>query len=147
MRSKISEQRGSISPLIIGALLIGTLLLHVIVDSSRFFLAHRELITISDSTALVAARALDQTVYYLTGSSGVIPIDRDEALRLAEKWVASARIPNSRLQNLKLVALGVDNGRVIVTLSAQVPGGLLSGNERSGYVTLKATSSAVSRRD
>jgi uncharacterized membrane protein len=145
-RNQVRSERGSISPLIIGALLIGALLLGVIADSSRVFLAHRELVRLADSTALAAASALDVSVYYSRGATGIMPIDQDAASQIAQSWVAQTRTSGSQLQGLQLVALIVESGQVSVTLSGQVPGGFLYRIGRSQQVTLTASSSASSLR-
>jgi uncharacterized membrane protein len=145
-RRHANKERGSISPLIIGALLIGSLLLGVISDSSRLFLAHRELVRFADSTALASAGALDVGAYYARVTSGSMPLDREVAGRIAQTWVTQKRALGSQIQNLRLVALIVESGRVSITISGQVPGGFLYRIGRSEYVTLTASSSAASIR-
>jgi hypothetical protein len=141
------REHGSISPLIIGTLLIGALLLGVIADSSRMFLAHRELTRVADSTALAAASALDVSAYYSRGSSGAMPLDSDKASQVAWNWIAQTRSSNSQLTSLRLVSLTVEGGRVRLTLAGEVPGGILYRIGRSQYVTLSATASALSLRE
>ena len=106
------SEGGSISPLIIGAVLIGALLLGVIADSARVFLVHRELVRLADSTALAAATALDLTSYYSTGSNGSMPLDRDGAWQIARRWVAQGQSSESQIQNVQISSFAVNNGRI-----------------------------------
>jgi len=141
-----TKERGSLSPLIIGALLIGALLLAVVADSARVFLAHRELVRLSDSTALAAASALDLSAYYSGRSPGMMPLDSDRAWQIAQAWVGQSPRSTSHLQNLQITSLIVETGRIEVTLSAQVPEAFFYGIGRSRSVTLSASAAAFSKR-
>ena len=139
-------ERGSISPLIIGAVLIGALLLGVIADSARVFLVHRELVRLADSTALAAATALDLTSYYSTGSNGSMPLDRDRAWQIAQRWVAQSQSSESQIQNVQISSFAVNNGRINITLSADVPEHDFYAIGSSHVVTIGASASASSVR-
>jgi len=147
MRSKATTERGSLSPLIIGALLIGALLLAVIADSARIFLAHRELVRLSDSTALVAASALDIGAYYSDSSTDFMPLDRNRALQLAQSWVMQERKSHSQLQNLQIASLVTENGKVKLVLSAEVSEAFFYGLSRAHVMTLTAGACATSERN
>ena len=145
--NRAENQRGSISPLIIGALLIGAALLGVVADSARVFLAHRELVRLADSTALAAASAVDLSIYYLSGSSEVMPLDRDRAWRIAQGWVEQSEKSDSQLQFLQITSFVVERGRVNVTLSAQVLTNSFYASGRSHATTVSASASASSLRE
>lgn len=139
-------ERGSISPLIIGAVLIGALLLGVIADSARVFLVHRELVRLADSTALAAATALDLNSYYSTGSVGSMPLDRDGAWQIAQRWVAQSRSSTSHVQNVQISSFAVEMGTIQITLAADVPERDFYAIGRSHVVTISASASASSVR-
>jgi len=146
MPTKLTRQQGSISPLIIGALLIGALLLAVVSDSSRIFLAHRELVRLSDSTALAAAGALDIGAYYSGYSAGNMPLDRERAWQIAQGWVAQSPLSSSALQGLQITSLVVEGGKVKVTLSARVSEAFFYGLGSPGSMSINATATASSAR-
>lgn len=143
---QIRKERGSITPLIIGTVLIGALLLGIIADSARVFLAHRELVRLADSTTLAAASALDLGAYYSSGSSGVMPLDRDGAWQIAQSWVQQNPKSYSQLRNVQITSFVVESGRINVTLAAQVPERSFYAIGRSHFMTLSASSSASSLR-
>ena len=144
--SGIKSERGSISPLIIGVVLIGALLLGVIADSARVFLVHRELVRLADSTALAAATALDLNSYYSTGSVGSMPLDRDGAWQIAQRWVAQSQSSESQIQNVQISSFAVEAGTINITLSANVPERGFYSIGRSHVVTISGSASASSVR-
>lgn len=146
MLIKPTREQGSISPLIIGALLIGALLLAVVADSSRVFLAHRELVRLSDSTALAAAGALDIGAYYSGYSAGSMPLDRARAWQIAQGWVAQCPLSSSALQGLQITSLVVEGDKVKVTLTARVSEAFSYGLGRPGSISINATATASSAR-
>lgn len=145
-RGETAKERGSLSPLIIGALLIGALLLAVIADSARVFLAHRDLVRLSDSTVLAAARALDVGAYYAGRSTGNMPLDRDRAWQIAQAWIRQSPKSNSQLQDLQISSLIIERGQVTVTLTARISEAFFYGIGRSHFVTLSASAAAFSQR-
>lgn len=145
-RNRTPRERGSLSPLIIGALLIGALLLAVVSDSARVFLAHRQLVRLSDSTALAAASALDVGAYYSGRSTAIMPLDRDRAWQIAQAWVAQSPKANTQLLGLQISSLIIDGGEVKVTLLARASETFFHGIGRSHLVTLTASAAALSRR-
>lgn len=144
--NRAENQRGSISPLVIGAVLIGAMLLGVIADSARVFLVHRELVRLADSTALAAASALDLSSYYSGGSREVMPLDRDRAWQIAQGWVEQSEKLDSRLRFLQITSFMVESGRINVTLSAQVLAGSFYTIGRSHAIMVSASASASSQR-
>jgi len=141
------SERGSLSPLIIGVLLIGALLLGVIADSGRVFLAHRELIRLTDSAVLAAANALDSESYYLGPSTSYMPLDQNQAHQIAQTWIDQGRRINSQLQNLQIDSLKIENGKISLVLSAEVVEAFFYGLGGSRVVSLRESSSAISRRN
>lgn len=74
MRSAVARRhrdRGSVSILILGFLVVCLLAVIAVVDASAAFLQHRALRATADAAALAAAREIDLSTYYNAGASGV----------------------------------------------------------------------------
>jgi len=139
-------EHGSISPLVIGIAVIGLLVLGVLTDSTRAFLAQRTLVRLADSSALAAASSLDAAAYYEGRSLTWMPIDDGKAGQIARNWVYQAASKNNRLLNLRMTSLVIDGGRVRLTLAAETRMGFVISVFRRQVLSLSATATAASRR-
>jgi len=96
------RERGQITVLTIGFLVVLGLLTALVVDASAMFLQRRELLNLADRAALTAADGLSRERLYREGVSSDVPIDPAEARRLA----AAVLPPDTSLQ-LRADASGV----------------------------------------
>lgn len=79
------EERGAITVMTIGFLLVLGLLAGVVVNASGAFLEHRDLDNLADGAALTAADGLDRALFYETGE---VRADSSDARRLVAEYVA-----------------------------------------------------------
>ncbi len=85
----MSRERGTVTVVTIGFLMLLALLTVVVVDSSAAFLERQRLNNVADGAALVAADALDEAGFY---SDRRITLDEAEARRLVGDYLAGERI-------------------------------------------------------
>jgi hypothetical protein len=128
----------------IGLAVLVMLLVSVVVDASRAFLARRALAGLADGTALQAAHAVDLAALYESQPAGSLPLADAAARRGAATYVAShalaAGVPSARL-----VAVTVDGPTVRVTLTMTDPATLaasLLGGGSAQHLTVTASASS-----
>lgn len=99
------RERGQISVLTIGFLILLGLLAVVVVNSSAAFLQRRELDNLADGAALAAADGLSREAFYRDGR---VELDEQEARRLVGGYLGS--------EGLNVVRVSAAGGRVRVHL-------------------------------
>jgi Flp pilus assembly protein TadG len=107
---KCRDERGTITVVTIGFMVVLGLIIVVVVNASVAFLEHRKLTNLADSIALHAADTLDLEYYH--ANSGPNPVRIDAAQATAE---ATARLPADT--NLEM---RVENENVYVRLERDV---------------------------
>ena len=121
---------GQLLLLVLGCALIVALLLTVVVDASRVFLAQRALAAAADAAALAGADAVDEAAFYdrsggaarggVGGGRELVPLDDAAARQAVDGYVTAAGLP-SRFDDLVVsTALGRGGTSVTVTCSARV---------------------------
>ena len=138
-----AEQRGAISPLIIGFALILGLLVTVVVAASRVFLFQRELSAMADGAALSAADGIDTSAIY--AGNGVVRLDPVAATDLARSYL-SASGARGKFPGLASSVAVVAPTRVQVQLSARCSIPLVSSVISEATMPVSATAEAQSQR-
>lgn len=85
----MTRERGTVTVMTIGFLLLLGLLTVVVVDSSAAFLERQRLNNLADGAALAAADGLDEAGFY---ADHRIVLDQDEAHRLVSDYLAGEQI-------------------------------------------------------
>lgn len=115
-----SRDEGQLLLLVLGCTLVVALLLTVVVDASRVFLAQRALSAAADAAALAGADAVDEAAFYRSGAQELVPLSGTAAREAVDGYVAAAELP-SRFQDLDVAtSLGDGGTSVTVTCSARV---------------------------
>ena len=126
---------------VLGATLLVALLLSVVVDATRVFLAQRALSALADGAALSAADALDEAAFYsragsradsgpdsgpgsgrsaALGQGGPLPLDAAAAQEAGARHLAEAGAQARFASFTAVTQLGADGTTVSVTCSAVV---------------------------
>ena len=84
----MTDERGSITPLIIGFVLVVAMLVAVVIDASAAFLVRQRLDSIADAAALAATEGLAGDVAYDGGLDDRAQIDGAAARRYAAASIA-----------------------------------------------------------
>jgi uncharacterized membrane protein len=103
------DERGTVTVMTIGFLLLLGLLTVVVVDTSSAFLERQRLSNLADGAALTAADGLDQAGFY-TGNRVVL--DPGEARRLVSDYLAG--------EGLRVVDVSADGNSVSVHLEREL---------------------------
>jgi hypothetical protein len=130
-----SGESGQTLLLTIGLTLVAALLVAVVVNVSRVFLADRALAVAADSAATAGAAAVDESSVYRTGVAGALPLDSDAVAGEVAAYVELAGLA-ARFDSFRVVEAGTDGTTVTVRLAARVGlpfAGLLSPGPDEGY--------------
>lgn len=84
-------EAGSVTPLIIGFILVIAVLLAVVIDASAAFLLRQRLDSVADAAALAATEGLEGEAAYTTGLGERAEIDGPAATRYAAASIAATR--------------------------------------------------------
>ena len=141
--SRARRQRGSISPMIIGFVLILGLLVTVVVAASRVFLFQRELSAMADGAALSAADGIDTSAIY--GGNGQVRLDQVAATSLARTYLSDSGA-GSKFPGLASQVDVVGPTRVQVTLSANCSIPIVSSVVTQATMPVSVTAEAQSQR-
>jgi uncharacterized membrane protein len=90
------NDRGSVLPLIIGAVVVMTMLVTVVTDVSVLWLARRSVQATVDGAALAGAQAVDLPTLYAEGADGDLALDpraARAAVRTYVRALPSAQLP------------------------------------------------------
>jgi hypothetical protein len=110
----MSDERGSITPLIVGFMLVVTVLVGVVVDASAAFLARQRLDSIADAAALAATEGLAGESAYVGGLDDRARIDPVTATRYAAASILAAH-------GLPGLAFEVHTGERVVEVDVRAP--------------------------
>lgn len=91
------DDRGSVLPLIIGAVVVMTMLVTVVTDVSVLWLARRSVQAAVDGAALAGAQAVDLRTLYAHGADGDLALDPRAARSAVRRYVRalpSAQLPS-----------------------------------------------------
>lgn len=143
---KVTDDTGSITPLVLGIAAVVLGLLGVLTDASTAFLAKRAFAAAADGAALYAAGAVDRSQLY-DGMPTDLPLDRRDAASRATEYLRRSHL-GDRYAGVSVTGVDVDaTGKVVtVTVSARVRlpfTGTLSGGRASDGIA--ATARARSR--
>ena len=89
----MTRERGTVTVMTIGFLLLLGLLTVVVVDSSAAFLERQRLNNLADGAALAAADGLDEAGFY---TDQRIVLDQDEARRMVSDYLAGDQVRGRR---------------------------------------------------
>jgi len=90
--SRRSNQRGSITPLLIGFALLVGVLVAVVVDASAAYLRRQGLNSVADAAALAATDGLQGDAVYTHGLADRAEIDPEAARRYVEDYLRSSDV-------------------------------------------------------
>jgi Flp pilus assembly protein TadG len=122
-----SREEGSILLLTFGLVAVALLLVAVVVDASRLYLAQQALSDLADGAARAGAQAVDPAAVY-RGTGETLRLDLPAAATEVARYLAAVR-PDQRPLDLRLVSVTVDPAdaeALVVTLFARAPVPLLS---------------------
>jgi uncharacterized membrane protein len=88
----VRDERGSITPLIIGFALVVALLVAVVVDASAAYLRRQGLNSVADAAALAATDGLQGERVYTHGLDDLAEIDADAAGRYVDDYLRSSGV-------------------------------------------------------
>ena len=108
----IQEERGQITILVVGMVMVVFAVIGLTVDGTRAFLHRRTLQSAADAAALAGASELDRDQYYMSRGR-TIRIDPDAARRAARRWLDLRSLPAE-------AGISATASRVIVTLRSEV---------------------------
>lgn len=142
-----ARERGSISVLLLGYVLIVLALLVVVVDASSFYLARRSLSALADGAALDAASVADVDAVYAGRLGGDLPLDAASARAEVVRYLSERDLAGGA-PGLRLVGVATDGVTVSVALSEDKPlpflgmVSRLTGAFAGGTAPVSATASA-----
>jgi Flp pilus assembly protein TadG len=105
----MTRERGSVTVMTIGFLVLLGLLTVVVVNSSSAFLERQRLNNLADGAALSAADGLDESGFY---TDRRVALDPDEARRLVSDYLAGERV--------RVVAVSTESDTVSVHLEREL---------------------------
>jgi Flp pilus assembly protein TadG len=85
----VTRERGTVTVMTLGFLMLLSLLTVVVVDSSAAFLERQRLNNLADGAALAAADGLDEAGFY---ADRRVVVDPDEARRLVSDYLAGEEV-------------------------------------------------------
>lgn len=90
MSRSARDERGSVTPLVLGFFVVALLLVAVVVDASAAYLRRESLDALADAAALAATDGLAGERVYTEGLDARAPIDADAARRFVADYLAGA---------------------------------------------------------
>ena len=106
------DERGQITILVVGMVMIVFSVIGLTVDGTRAFLHRRTLQSAADAAALAGASELDRDRYYVSRGRA-IQIDPDAARRAARRWLDLRSLPAE-------AGISASASRVTVTLRSEI---------------------------
>lgn len=143
MMRRAGRDAGQTTVLTIGYAVLALLLITVVVNLSRVFLAQRSLDAAADGAATAAVQALQHDPYYTVGAGGRLPLDRAGAEQAVREHLAAAR-GDRACDRFALDAVTTSKDAVTVRVSCRVRipfAGVVSGAYADG-VPITGTASA-----
>jgi uncharacterized membrane protein len=113
------RELGSVLVLGIGLVAVAAVLLAVVVDASRLFLARQSLGALADAAALHAAHDVDLAAVYRHGVADRVPLDAARVAADVRRYVAD-RAARADMPRVRVVAVRVVGATVEVALSRDV---------------------------
>jgi uncharacterized membrane protein len=129
------SESGQTLLLTVGLTLVAVLLVAVVVNVSRVFLADRALAAAADSAATAGAAAVDESTVYRDGLAAALPLDPAAVTEEVAAYVELAGL-SRRFDAFRVVEAGTDGTTVTVRLAARVDlpfAGLFSRGQGDGY--------------
>ena len=111
------DERGQVTVLILGFLMIVLATVGVAVDGTRAFMHRRALQNAADAAVLAAAGEIDTGLYYESGGR-VISLQRRAAHEVAASWLRARRVTGA-------ATLRVDASRVTLVVRDRITPGFL----------------------
>jgi uncharacterized membrane protein len=136
------RERGSVLVLGIGLVAVAGVLLAVVVDASRLFLARQSLAAVADAAALHAAHDVDVGALYRHGIGTHLALDQARIGADVRRYVAG-RAARSATPGVRVVSVRVVGATVVVVLARTVRVPLVGAAlGRTDGVTVTATAAA-----
>lgn len=110
---------GQVTLLVIGFTVIALLLITVVIDVSKVFLAQREIGAAVDGAAVAAAGAVDEAAVYTGGVGGAVPLDPTVARERVAAYVTAAGLAEE-FDQFSVQSVDVAGAEVTVTVRAVV---------------------------
>lgn len=134
---------GQTTVLTIGYAVVALLLVAVVADLSRVFLAQRALDEAADAAAVAAVQALRAGTYYTGGAAGPLVLDPARARAAAERHLAAAHAEDAcEAFSLDAVETGADVVTVTVSCRVGIPFADVVASTYAGGVPITGTASA-----
>ncbi|MGH3094527.1 MAG: pilus assembly protein TadG-related protein [Streptosporangiales bacterium] len=118
-RGAADRESGQTMVLTIGYAILALLLITVVVNLSRVFLAQRSLDATADAAALAAVQALRHDPYYGSGAGGRLPLDHDAARDAARRHLVASH-GDRACEEFALDAVTTSRDAVSVSVSCRV---------------------------
>jgi uncharacterized membrane protein len=139
------DDSGQLTLLVVFYGLIAAMLVMVVIDVSKVFLAKRSLAAAADGSALAAAQAIDRAAFYLNGPGTELRLDETAAADAVSRYLEQSGL-SGRFEALSFAPpqLSADGRTITVRLHCRVAlplPGVFTGQSR---VELNATASAQS---
>ena len=119
--------------------LILATLLAVVIDVAVVAWHQRQLIAVTDASALSGAQGLDERVLYTQGASEVIPLDRTRVRQMTSDYLVAANAAE-RFQQFRFEVISDEQAVLVRTWAVLTPP--LRGS-LTGPVTVRATALAT----
>jgi len=119
MSRRSAGDSGQTLLLTVGLAVVAALLVALVVDVSRVFLADRALAAAADSAATAGASAIDVSAVYRDGLAGTLPLDPAAVAGEVAAYAALAGLER-RFDNFDVVEASTDGTTVTVRLAARV---------------------------
>lgn len=146
---RYSRDAGQTTVLTIGYAVLALLLITVVANLSRVFLAHRSLEAVADGAAIAAVQALRDKPYYGGGAGGRLPLDQPAARGAVSDYLAAAHAEQS-CDRFALDSVTTSHDAVTVRVSCRVRipfANAVSGAYAGGVpITGTATAQLTARR-
>jgi hypothetical protein len=104
---------GRIALLVLGFVLVLVMMVAVVVDAAKLYLARRALHAATDGAALAAVQAVDLDALYAGEADDALPLDRRAARRAVDRYVETAELEDT-LRGFEVVGVSFDGDEVTV---------------------------------
>lgn len=114
------REAGQTLLLVLGYVVLAALLVTLVTDASRVFLAERALAAAADGAAVAAASGVDEPGVYAGSGAGVLPLSAEGGRARVARYVSRAELP-ARFPGFAVTGVATDGQTATVGLAARVP--------------------------
>jgi uncharacterized membrane protein len=128
--------------------LIAAMLVMVVIDTSKLFLARRSLAAAADGAALAAAQSIDRSAFYRDGPTGELRLDATAAAEAVRRYAEQNDLDQRFVSfSFDVPQLSADGRTVTVRIHCRVPlplPGLFTGGRRTVNLDVQASAQSTS---